>query len=125
MIVIFVLIVDIHNNMNLNVDIDVELYISVLLGISYNFPNGDRVMIGDCLNKCPQRVRCMGKPTLRNLAANCKDRGFAKFSVTELIRGTREMFLLKNMDYDVEPQSMLFAAHGTAIHKINEENSWE
>lgn len=43
-------------------------YISVLLGISYNFPNGDRVMIGDCLNKCPQRVRCMGKPTLRNLA---------------------------------------------------------
>ena len=86
-------------------------------------PNGDRVMIGDCLNQCPQKVRCMSKPTLRNLAANCKDRGFAKFSVTELIRGTREMFLLKNMDYDVEPQSMLFAAHGTAIHKINEENS--
>ena len=86
-------------------------------------PNGERVMIGDCLNECTQKVRCMGKPTLKNLAANCRDRGFNKFSVTELIRGTREMFLLKNMDYDVDPQSMLFAAHGTAIHKINEENS--
>ena len=43
MIFIFVLIVNIHNNMNLNVDIGVELDISVLLGISYNFPNKNSI----------------------------------------------------------------------------------
>jgi len=86
-------------------------------------PNGDKVLIGECLKNCPQNVRCMGRPTLENLAQNCRDRGLNKFSVTELIRGTRESYLLKIMDYDVDPQSMIFAAHGTAIHKINEENS--
>ena len=86
-------------------------------------PNGDKVLIGECLKNCPQNVRCMGRPTLENLAHNCRDRGLNKFSVTELIRGTRESYLLKIMDYDVDPQSMIFAAHGTAIHKINEENS--
>lgn len=86
-------------------------------------PDGRCIPIGECLESCPHKIRCMGKPTLISLARSCRDRGLGRFSVTELIRGTRETFLLKTMDYDINPQSLLFAAHGTAIHKMNEENS--
>ena len=67
-------------------------------------------------------MRCMAKPTLKTLAAYCRDRGLTKFSVTELLRGARETFLLETKEYAVDPQSMLFAAHGTALHKVNEDS---
>ena len=87
-------------------------------------PNGDRVMIEDCLNKCPQRVRCMGKPTLEAVANSVKDRGLGKiYSVTELISGTREVYLKKTTDYAVDPQDQIFAMHGTAVHSICEKHS--
>ena len=85
-------------------------------------PDRREVEISDCLRKCPFTMRCMAKPTLKTLAAFCADRGLTKFSVTELLRGARETFLLETKDYAVDPQNMLFAAHGTALHKVNEDS---
>ena len=86
-------------------------------------PTGSIVPISACLMACPHKTRCMASPTINVLAGSCADRGLEKFSVTELIRGTRESFLLKTKDYDIDPQSLLFAAHGTAMHALNEASS--
>ena len=33
-------------------------------------PNGNTVAIKDCLNQCPQPMRCMFLPTLRSIASS-------------------------------------------------------
>lgn len=87
-------------------------------------PNGDKVNIDLCLSRCPHHIRCMGKPTLEAVANSVKDRKLGrKYSVTELIAGTREMYLKKTTDYAVDPQDQIFAMHGTAVHSICEKHS--
>ena len=87
-------------------------------------PNNDQVLISQCLERCPHCVRCMAKPTLNAVANSVKDRKLGKsFSVTELISGTREIFLKKTADYAIKPNDQLFALHGTAIHSVSEANS--
>jgi len=58
-------------------------------------------------------------PTLRAIAKSL-DRGLAEPTVTELITGTRETYLKKMTDYAVDPQDVLYALHGSAVHTINE-----
>lgn len=84
-------------------------------------PNRDKIGIEQCLSLCPHHIRCMGKPTLEAVADSVKDRGLGrKYSVTELINGTRELYLKKTTDYAVDPQDQIFAMHGTAVHSICE-----
>ena len=87
-------------------------------------PNKDRIGIEQCLALCPHHIRCMGKPTLEAVANSVKDRKLGrKYSVTELIAGTREVFLKKTTDYAVDPQDQIFAMHGSAVHSICEKHS--
>lgn len=89
-------------------------------------PNGDKIPIEQCLSLCPHHVRCMSHPTLLSVANSVKDRNLGrKYSVTELLSGTREIFLKKQPDcsYAVDPSSQIFATFGTALHSICEENS--
>ena len=87
-------------------------------------PSKERIGIGECLNSCPNAIRCMGKPTLEAVANSVQDRKLGnKYSVTELIAGTREVYLKKTTDYAVDPQDQIFAMHGTAVHSICEKHS--
>jgi hypothetical protein len=61
-------------------------------------------------------------PTLRAVAKSL-DRGLSEPTVTELITGTRETYLKKTTDYAVNPQSVLYALHGSALHTINENHT--
>ncbi|MBQ7477582.1 MAG: hypothetical protein IJT01_01590, partial [Selenomonadaceae bacterium] len=82
-------------------------------------PNGERVLIKDCLASCKQKERCMFLPTLRAVAESL-DRGIKEATVTELISGVRETYLKKTTAYAVEPQSVLYSLHGQAVHTIHE-----
>lgn len=88
-------------------------------------PNGDKILINQCLRNCPHSKRCMAKPTLQALAHSVSDRGLGKYSVTELLRGTREVYLEKTVDYAVNPQDRMFALHGSSMHLVGEYNSDE
>ena len=82
-------------------------------------PDGEEMPILKCLNQCRRKERCMFLPTLRAIS-NSLDRGITEPTVTELISGVREAYLKKTMDYAVDPQSVLYALHGQAVHTINE-----
>ncbi len=82
-------------------------------------PTGQDVPIEKCLKSCVTGERCMFLPTLRAVA-NSIDRGIEEATVTELLAGTRETYLKKTTDYAVDPQSVLYALHGQAVHTINE-----
>lgn len=87
-------------------------------------PNKDKITINQCLSLCPHHIRCMGKPTLEAVANSVKDRKLGrKYSVTELIAGTREQFFKRTTDYAVDPQDQIFSMHGTAIHSLTENNT--
>ena len=87
-------------------------------------PNRDKILIKQCLSTCPHCLRCMAKPTLETLARSVADRDIGrKYSVTELIAGTREQYLKKTTDYAIDPQSHIFAMHGSAVHSICERST--
>lgn len=86
-------------------------------------PNGDNILIRQCLQNCPHHERCMASPTLVSIAKSCIPRSIGKFSVTELMRGTREMFLEKTTDYSVSPADRALIIQGTSLHKLAEDNS--
>ncbi len=70
-------------------------------------PDGKRTRIMNCLNRCRMRERCMFLPTLRAIAAS-SDRKLLKPSVTELIAGTREIYLKRTNEYAIDPFNTLF-----------------
>lgn len=87
-------------------------------------PNRDKILIKQCLSTCPHCLRCMAKPTLETLARSVADRDIGrKYSVTELIAGTREQYLKKTTEYAIDPQSHIFAMHGSAVHSICERST--
>lgn len=90
--------------------------------IKFICPDGQNVPIAECLRGCPKVKRCMFLPTLRAVAKTL-DRKIAEPTVTELIAGTREIYLKRTSDYAVEPTSILYALQGQAIHTINEEHT--
>ncbi len=85
-------------------------------------PTGQQIPIEKCLEGCTMHERCMFLPTLRAVAESV-DRGIAEATVTELMAGTREIYLKKTADYAVDPQSVLYALHGQAVHTINENHT--
>lgn len=85
-------------------------------------PDGRPIFIEDCLKQCQMQKRCMFLPTLRAVA-NSLERDLGEPTVTELIAGTRETYLKKTVNYAVDPQDILYALHGSAVHKINEQHT--
>ena len=81
--------------------------------------DGVEIPILKCLNKCRQKERCMFLPTLRAIAKSL-DRGIKEPTVTELIAGVRETYLKKTTDYTVDPQGVLYALQGQAVHTLHE-----
>ena len=82
-------------------------------------PNGQRVLIQQCLESCPQKERCMFLPTLRAITKSIH-RNLKEPTVTELIAGVRETYLKKTTDYALAPQSVLYALQGQAVHTLHE-----
>ncbi|MDU2064652.1 MAG: hypothetical protein E6713_07385 [Sporomusaceae bacterium] len=82
-------------------------------------PNGERILITECLHRCPYEQRCMFLPTLRAVA-NSLDRNVSGATVTELIAGIRETYLKKTIPYAVNPQEVVYALHGSAVHTLHE-----
>lgn len=85
-------------------------------------PDGQNIPILKCLNHCPKKERCMFLPTLRAIVKSI-DRDIEEPTVTELIAGVRETYLKKTEDYAVDPQSVLYALQGQAVHTLHEECS--
>lgn len=85
-------------------------------------PTGDEINMYECLLRCPQGTRCMFLPTLRAVATSL-ERNLTKPSVTELLSGTRELYLKKITEYAVDPQKQLYALHGSAVHTITERHT--
>lgn len=85
-------------------------------------PDGNRISIKDCLITCRMKQRCMFLPTLRAAGVSL-DRGLREPTVTELIAGTRETYLKKTAKYAVNPQTVLYALHGSAFHTLNEQHT--
>ncbi len=81
-------------------------------------PTGKQVSIESCLKNCPYPARCLFLPTLRAIAQSLQ-RNLREPTVTELIAGTREIYLKKTVAYAVDPRHILYALHGTAFHTIN------
>ena len=85
----------------------------------FKCPDGNTIPVSECLTRCPCRQRCMFLPTLRALASSVK-RNTDTPTVTELIGGTRELYLKKTSAYAVDPMKQIFALHGSAVHAMQE-----
>lgn len=88
----------------------------------FTCPSGKQTPITQCLLQCAEKQRCMFLPTLRAIAKSV-NRKLDTPSITELLNGTRELYLKKITDYAINPQDQLYALHGSAVHTINETNS--
>ena len=98
-------------------------------------PDGGEIPIEECLQACrlngvvnPDTEdyyvpcgRCLSVPTLKAVARQREWDG--KPSTTQLLRGTREAYLMLTKEYAIDPKSMMFALHGTNTHSVLEENS--
>lgn len=90
-------------------------------------PDGEKTPIwgpDGCLSTCRMGSRCIMLPTMRAIAQSVAPRKLHGFSVTELIKGARETFLMRTNDYAVDPQDTAFAVHGSAIHDVNQRHSY-
>lgn len=85
----------------------------------FSCPNGERIAVADCLNKCCRpEGRCLSLPTL---IAVGKDRPWTgKPSTTQLINGTRLSYLQITESYTVNPFGRAFALLGTRHHQYLE-----
>lgn len=84
--------------------------------------DGGVMEIKDCLKECRIKQRCLFLPTLRAIAESL-DRNIEGFTVTELISGTREIYLKKTKDYSVDPMKRLYAVQGTAAHVMHQDKA--
>lgn len=89
----------------------------------FKCPNGDKILIEQCLRNCAHCQRCIALPTLQALANSVKSRGLDKPSVTQLIKGTAEAALMQLNDYAVNPKDLVNALMGTGIHSVIESNT--
>lgn len=95
--------------------------------------DGQECKIEDCLKGCRlngcyniatgnlwvEAGRCLSKRTLTAIADQREWKGIP--STTQLLRGTREAYLVIKADYAVSPMSMLFALAGTKVHSALEQ----
>lgn len=96
--------------------------------------DGGEIAIDECLKECRLKGvinpvtntpyvpcgRCLSVPTLKAVSGQREWTG--KPSTTQLLRGTREMYLMLTKDYAIDPKSMMFALLGTDTHAKLEQN---
>jgi len=84
--------------------------------IEFICPDGEKISIDNCLSEggCRMGERCATRSYLRFVSRERKWKG--KPSTTQLIRGSREAYLLLTTDYAVSPDSRAFMIHGTKGH---------
>ena len=93
----------------------------------YKCKDGELVGIEDCLSKCRlfgeydsngepwvPAGRCLSLQTLRAISEQRKWTG--KPSTTQLLKGTREVFLELTQDYHISPKDSVFMLFGTEVH---------
>ncbi len=87
-------------------------------------PDGEKIEVSACLKDggCRLVKRCLTKSTLMALSKQRKWNGIP--SITQLIKGTMEAFLLITKDYAESPQDSTFKLLGTTVHKNLEENEF-
>lgn len=88
--------------------------------INFICPDGCEIPIKQCLCEggCRMGDRCATRSYLRLVSSERK--WTEKPSTTQLIRGTREAFLLLTKDYSISPDSRAFMIHGTKGHAVLE-----
>ena len=78
-------------------------------------PDGNKVAITECMEKCRMGDRCLTKPTLRAVAKQRIWNGIP--STTQLLRGTYEAMLMIKADFAENPKEAMFKLLGTGVHK--------
>lgn len=88
--------------------------------VTFKCVDGQQIPIKDCLKECRlkdtlEAGRCLSKRTLIAMSQQREWTGIP--STTQLLRGTREAYLTIKKEFSVDPQSMMFAIHGTNVHE--------
>ena len=81
--------------------------------------DGKECLISDCLNKCRLEERCMCLPALMSAGRQHFSNG--KFSVTTLIKPTRQVFLETKYDFAIKPLNTIASMIGTNSHALLEQ----
>ena len=79
-------------------------------------PDGEWVRLEQCIASggCRLHKRCLTQATLISLAEQREWKGIP--SVTQLLKGTKEQFLLITQDYAEDPDDIAFRFDGTSMH---------
>jgi len=85
-------------------------------------PDNQKIRVSSCIkeNGCRLGRRCLTLPTLMELGKFREWEGVP--SVTQLLKGTYEAFLLITKDYTEKPQKQMFKLLGTSVHASLENN---
>lgn len=86
-------------------------------------PDKKKILVEDCLNKCPMGERCLTLPTLKAMSSERVWKGLP--STTQLLNGTMLEFLKLTQPYYVDPDSRTFMVAGSWHHKNLEEAGQE
>lgn len=88
-------------------------------------PDGEWVTTKQCTSSggCRLKKRCLTQATLLFMAEQREWTGIP--SVTQLLKGTKEMFLLITQDYAEDPDAIAFRLDGTSMHGDLEQNPVE
>lgn len=91
--------------------------------IGFICPDGEKIRFEDCFSECRLKdslpaERCKALPFLRRVSWQRKWNGNP--SVTELLQGTREMWLKITCTYYINPDNRTYALLGTGIHGVLE-----
>ena len=82
--------------------------------------DGEECLISDCLKECRLEERCMCLPALMSAGRQHFSNG--KFSVTTLIKPTRQVFLETKYDFAIKPLNTIASMIGTSSHSLMEHN---
>lgn len=86
----------------------------------FRCPDGEKIEIGECYEKCRMAERCMVLPVLKAVG---KTRAwYGKPSVTQLLKDTRQTYLEIVNDYAIDPQKSIASMIGTNSHSLMENN---
>lgn len=79
-------------------------------------PDREFVLVGQCIKSggCRLKKRCLTQATLISLSEQREWTGIP--SVTQLLKGTKEAFLLITQDYAEDPDEIAFRFDGTSMH---------
>ena len=82
--------------------------------------DGEECLVKDCLKECRVSERCMFLPALKAVGKPHFSNG--KFSVTTLIKPTRQVYLETINDFAIDPLKATASMIGTASHAVIENN---